>query len=153
MVSLKFVVDIMLGKLTKWLRVMGYDARYQSFYKDGALEAFMARGRILLTRHHQRARLPGHGILLHTHRVGEQLAELTERVHLKPDPALLFSRCIRCNTPLEDASRETALEMVPEYVFYHHPGQIRFCPACERYYWPGSHRVRMADQLRGWGFL
>ncbi|MDZ7699584.1 MAG: Mut7-C RNAse domain-containing protein [Deltaproteobacteria bacterium] len=147
------MVDIMLGKLAKWLRVMGHDARYRSFYKDGTLEVFMTRGRILLTRHHQRARLPGHSILLHKNRVDEQLAELSETVDLKSDPDLLFSRCIRCNTLLEDAPGETALEAVPEYIFYHHPGQIRFCPTCERYYWPGSHRMRMADQLRAWGFM
>lgn len=153
MVKLRFVVDIMLGKLAKWLRVMGYDVHYQPFYQEGALEALMGGGRILLTRHHYRAQLPGHSILLHTNRVGEQLDELVEEVDLKPDPDLLFSRCIRCNTFLEDVSGEPALEAVPEYVFYHHQGQIRFCPTCGRHYWPGSHRQRMKRQLREWGFL
>jgi uncharacterized protein with PIN domain len=30
---------------------------------------------------------------------------------------------------------------------------IRFCPSCGRYFWPGSHRIRMEKQLNGWGFV
>lgn len=148
---MKFVVDIMLGKLAKWLRVMGYDTVYQPAYPRGALQGFMAEGRILLTRHHQRAQLPGESVLLYKNRVGEQLGELGEKIDLAPNRADLFSRCIRCNTLLRDAPEARALEAVPEYIFHNCPGRIRFCPTCHRHYWPGSHRMRMETQLREWG--
>ncbi|MFP3912764.1 MAG: Mut7-C RNAse domain-containing protein [Desulfobacteraceae bacterium] len=150
---MNFVADIMLGKLAKWLRVMGYDTIYQSLYGAGDLERFMNRGRILLTRHRERAKLPGQSILLHKNRVGEQLAELRRQVDLPPDPALRFSRCLRCNTLLREAPDAAAREAVPEYVYYQNPGKIRFCPTCERHYWPGSHRIRMEAQLREWGLI
>lgn len=152
-VKVKFVADTMLGKLAKWLRVMGYDTVYQSFYGPGALEDFMKAGRILLTRHHLRAELPGQSLLLHQNRVGEQLAELRRQVDLSPDPALRFTRCLRCNTPLVDAPQAMAQEEVPEYIYYQNPGKIRFCPTCRRHYWPGSHRAGMEKQLQKWGLV
>ena len=84
--------------------------------------------------------------------VGDQLIQLKKALSLEPPHENWFRRCIRCNVPLMKAPGRTARDNVPEYVFYENMENIRFCPSCGRYFWPGSHRTRMARQLEQWGF-
>jgi hypothetical protein len=148
----RFIADAMLGRLAKWLRVMGYDALYRQCRDPEGINQLVAEGRILLSR--RRGILERHetAVLLTADRVGGQLLELKHRLHLSPDPVDWFTRCIRCNRPLEMVSRERAREGVPDYVFQQAGPDIRFCPSCERFFWPGSHRERMLRQLETWGF-
>ncbi len=149
---MKFVVDSMLGRLATWLRVLGYDTHYQSFYRDGELAGLMREDRRLVTRDRSRWRRSSKVVFLDSDRVGEQLGELFARLRLHPDPSIWFTRCLRCNALLEAAAGEEAMEKVPEYVFYESRGKIKVCRSCGRYYWPGSHRNRMLKQLTVWGF-
>jgi uncharacterized protein with PIN domain len=80
------------------------------------------------------------------------LIELRKRVDLGTDRTHRFSRCLICNTSLERPSEDEARSNVPEYVFYRHIKEIKFCPFCNRYFWPGTHRMRMSRQLETWGF-
>jgi len=149
----QFVADAMLGKLAKWLRVLGYDTYYQPGYTPEILASLVGEGRVLLTRHRKRAEQSGHmGVLIHSNHVGEQLSELARALNLKPDPSAWFSRCLVCNVPLSASSEADAREKVPDYIFHQNVNQIRFCPTCGRHYWPGSHRSRMEAQLKRWGF-
>ena len=149
---MKFVADSMVGRLAKWLRVLGYDTHYQACYPPDVMETLLREGRILLTRHRKKAeKLGDTAVLIHGNRVREQLPELIRELHIEPDRLDWFSRCLRCNTPLKQARQDDAREEIPEYVFYQNMAQIRFCPSCNRYFWPGSHRARMENQLKGWG--
>jgi len=148
---LKFVVDSMLGKLAKWLRIMGIDTHYQSYYMEDAIARLIGEGRCLLSKHKPTVELYMNSVLISSDRVGEQLVEMKEKTHLPFDRAEWFSRCLICNVPLEDANMEEARDEVPEYVFHNVTG-IRYCPTCNRYFWPGSHRKRMVQQLQDWGF-
>ena len=150
--KLKFVADSMLGKLAKWLRVLGYDTHYQSYYGSGVIDQLVRDGRRLLTRHRERAGQYDNAVLLHGNNVGEQLTELRKRVHLATDRANWFARCLICNTPLETTREDEARSNVPEYVFYRYIKKIKFCPSCGRYFWAGTHRKRMTRQLEAWGF-
>jgi uncharacterized protein with PIN domain len=53
---------------------------------------------------------------------------------------------------LQTAAVGEAREGIPEYVYYQGLTKIRTCPSCGRYFWPGSHRERMIEQLTTWGF-
>ncbi len=151
---MKFVADSMLGKLAKWLRVLGYDTLYQSFYRPGAIVQLLKEDRCLLSRHEGAARQHKNTVLLHAHRVGAQLDELRDKIKdVATDQSSWFSRCLVCNTLLTEAPPEEARDNVPEYVFYNNLSGIRSCPSCRRYYWPGSHRKRMVKQLEEWGFI
>ena len=153
MEDMRFVADSMLGRLAKWLRVLGYDTHYQTSYPPEVMDALVGEGRLLLTRHRKRAeRLGRQAAWVHGNHVGEQLMGLTRTLHLEPLPSACFSRCLICNTLLGQAYESEAREKVPEYVFHQNVNQILFCPSCGRYFWPGSHRSRMAAQLRKWGF-
>ncbi|HBF43785.1 MAG TPA: hypothetical protein DDW42_09215 [Desulfobacteraceae bacterium] len=149
---MRFVVDTMLGKLAKWLRVMGYDTIYQGFYRPHEIAKFVKEGRILLSRHRKTTEKYTNTVLIHHNHVGEQLSELEMCVQLRPDRSNLFTRCLICNSILKEAQADKAVENVPEYVFYQNTTGIRFCPSCGRHFWPGTHRKNMEKQLEDWGF-
>jgi uncharacterized protein with PIN domain len=150
--TVRFVTDSMLGKLAKWLRILGYDTHYQTRYTPGTLSALVKEGRILLSRHQGTVdQYPG-SICIQPNLVGDQLAQLKKEAFFSQGRATWFSRCLICNTLLADAPVDEAREHVPEYVFHENINDIRYCPACKKYYWPGSHRKRMLTQLEKWGF-
>jgi len=148
-----FVTDSMLGKLARWLRALGYDTHYESHWEPGIIDRHVKEGRRLITRQKMRAEEFRDSLLVNSDHVGEQLTELKWMVPLSPDRSDLFSRCLLCNAPLRSIKVEEARDNLPEYVFYQNMGGIRFCPSCGRYYWPGTHRTRMARQLEDWGFM
>ncbi|RJR20306.1 MAG: hypothetical protein C4582_09370 [Desulfobacteraceae bacterium] len=149
---MRFVVDSMLGKLARWLRVMGHDAQYRTFYETGELGVLASKGLIVLSRD---KKLLAEGIpfiLIHSDKVGEQLLEVNREVDLRGFRELRFSRCLECNVCLEDADPEDSEEALPEYINLTMKGKVRRCPACRRLFWPGSHRKNMEEQLKVWGF-
>ncbi|MFH1630225.1 MAG: Mut7-C RNAse domain-containing protein [Pseudomonadota bacterium] len=151
--EVRFVADSMVGKLAKWLRVLGYDTYYQPCYPPDVIDMLLREGRILLTRHRKRAeRLGNLAVLVRGNHVSEQLTGLTRELHIEPARSAWFSRCLVCNTLLMDAREGDVRERIPEYVFYQNVTRIRVCPSCGRHFWPGSHSVRMETQLKKWGF-
>jgi hypothetical protein len=147
----RFVAEPMLGKLAKWLRMIGYDVLYQRSYREEDLIRFTAQGRRLLSRRTEaQAHHPG-VILIRSDHVGEQLKELRNLGCLKLDRSKFFTRCLRCNVPLREADLESARSSLPDYVWHENLSGIRCCPECGRFFWPGTHRDRMLRQLAGWG--
>ena len=150
--TLKFLLDAMLGRLNKWLRVLGYDAICRRLPDQDLIFPHFEDGRILLTRHRKRSQRSDRVLFLRENHVGDQLAELRNKIAIEPDRSQWFSRCLLCNTPLIDAPEEMIKENVPDYVYRENSLKIRFCRSCGRCYWPGTHRNRMEKQLREWGF-
>jgi len=150
---MRFVADIMLGRLAKWLRVLGFDTHYQSFDPIHPVDEMAHGGRVPLTRQKELISLLEGAIFVRHDGVGDQLEQLKKTLPLETCHACWFSRCIRCNVPLMAAPEEAARDNVPEYVFYENMKNIRCCPICNRYFWPGSHRKRMEKQLNDWGFV
>lgn len=149
--EIKFIADSMLGRLARWLRVLGYDTLYQPFYKQGVIGASVREGRKLLSRHRPTVNQYANSMLIRSDRVKDQLYEMKNAGTIISERSKWFSRCLLCNVPLEEADGMDARENVPEYVFYQSASGIRFCPSCRRYFWPGSHRERMVRQLEDWG--
>ena len=153
MENVRFVADSMVGKLAKWLRVLGYDTHYQPHYSPEAIDAFVREGRLLLTRHKRRAeRVSNAAVLIRCNGIREQLMELKRDLHLEPARSIWFSRCLICNAILRQAREGVAGAKIPEYVLYQNRTNISCCPLCGRHFWPGSHRARMEKQLKEWGF-
>ena len=141
----------MLGRLAKWLRVMGFDIHYQSYYKRLQIEQYVREGRLLLSRHRKTIELYSGAVFIESDHVRDQIFELKKGGYLKPDSRAWFTRCLSCNLPLEKIDPTSARENVPEYIFYENPKGIRRCPSCKRYFWPGTHRKKMVRQLTEWG--
>lgn len=148
----RFLTDTMLGRLTKWLRAMGYDTLYQSRRAIGMTRESLGEGRVILSRDLRILKRYPAALPIRSDLVGDQLLEVREAGYLGVDRPLWFSRCLICNVPLRGAAGGEARENVPEHVFYENASRINYCPSCRRYYWPGSHRQNMIDQLHQWGF-
>ena len=151
--EIKYIADSTLGKLAKWLRVMGFDTHYQPFYRQDVFERFVNDGYLLLSRQKSIADKYPHSLLIRSDNVHGQLEEVKRQGFLVEDRSILFTRCLRCNTLLEDASIEDARESIPEYIFHQNITQLKTCRSCGRYFWPGNHRNNMISLLNKWGFF
>jgi uncharacterized protein with PIN domain len=145
---IKFLADSMVGKLARWLRILGYDTLYyREIDNNRLLQLARVEGRRLITRD---ARLIGRrpGLshtLIRDDRPAQQLRQIVRELHLSPSAGLL-TRCVECNEVLEPIDKERARSCVPPYVFR---TQERFfrCPICERFYWKGTHEERIRMRL------
>lgn len=145
----RFIVDAMLGRLARWLRVLGYDAAYEAEIEDAELvRRALREGRIILTRDRslpQEWRMES-CLVVEGERPLHQVRQVVEIFDLRWEDRL-FSRCTVCNARLESASRHEVAGRVPPYVWEHHEAFAR-CPSCGRIYWKGSHVHRMRRRLR-----
>ena len=147
-----FVADTMLGNLAKYLRIMGYDTFYQTSYPDQKLSDLVKDGRIFLTRNKATATQYVNSVFIDHDHVKDQLKAVDNSLTLTRNRKEWFSRCIVCNSPLSKAELEVARQNVPDFVFLTYHERIVFCPMCKRFYWPGTHRERMAERLKDWGY-
>lgn len=137
--STAFLADAMLGRLAKWLRLLGFDTLYAGRRSDHQLAALArAEGRILLTRDREMTRRRGIRCLyVDSQLLEEQLAQVIADLGLSL-PHSGGARCPQCNEPLAAISRTEARPCVPAYVWKTH-SLFHRCPACHKVYWPGSH--------------
>ena len=151
--SAKLIADAMLGGLARWLRVLGVDVAHDPHWDDAELvEIAVAEGRTILTRDRRlvlRRRARPH-LLIRSGDLGEQLAQVFAELGLRPDPAALLGRCLRCNLPLAPLAAADAAPRVPEFV-RRTQREFRECPGCRRVYWPATHVRRMRERLAALG--
>ena len=144
---LRLLADGMLGRLAKWLRLLGYDTAYDNTATDPELaRRARAEGRVLLTRNHQLSARRGlRTLLIQSEVLEEQVREV--RDGLGPPPLPPLSRCAVCNGVLEPISPAGVADRVPPYVLKTRT-KFRRCPGCGRVYWPGSHLRAMHSQMK-----
>ncbi len=141
----KLLVDAMLGRLAKWLRLLGYDAEY---WRDGSDEALIAHaqveGRLIVTRDGPLAGRRGvQALRIHAEDLDGQLAEVRAALGGMPQP---FTRCPECNGALAPLPHAAARDLVPPYV-WHTQQEFRRCERCSRVYWKGSHWPALQERL------
>jgi uncharacterized protein with PIN domain len=147
-----FFADAMLGRLARWLRMLGYDTAYDKVIADESLiSRVLTEQRWLLTRDSylvQRKVLRGRHTLIVSDHLQEQLQQLQSDLHIKLDLSdTTASRCAACNSILIVIPHEKATSTVPAYVARLHPRFVQ-CPNCERVYWPGTHWTHMLARLQ-----
>lgn len=140
---MKFIADGMLGKLTRWLRMLGQDVTYSTQFEDAKLIAIAEQEhRILLTRDselNQRAIAKGVDTFYVEGRTGvEKLAELAERFGLPLEIDLTCSRCPRCNAEIRLTPKETLEGKVEKNTLIYYD-EFWKCSKCGRIYWQGAH--------------
>ena len=137
---MKFIVTHELGRLAKWLRILGYDTVY--FEKDdkSRLVILSLRDeRIILTRDSKMSRFTGTRMLrIDTDDVEKQLEQVIKKLDLKIEKTRTFLRCVDCNEELLDIEKEKVKNKVPPFVFKTQE-EFRTCPSCEKIFWRGTH--------------
>jgi uncharacterized protein with PIN domain len=153
--EIKFIVDNNVGKLARWLRLMGYDTLLLEQKDDNQMiQRTLSENRVVLTKDAQfmKRRLVTNGILKAIHikqddpklQVQEVVRTLNLNYHFKP-----FSLCLECNRMLTPRSKEEVQNLVPTHVLEIQT-QYTECPACHRIYWPGTHWRDMVKKLQDW---
>jgi len=151
--EIKFVADNNVGKLARWLRLMGYDTLLFKQKDDKQMiSTALNENRVILTKDAQfmRRRLVTNGtlkvILIKQDAPGVQIQGVAKALNLDYHFAP-FSLCLECNQTLRPRSREEVQNLVPPRVFETQT-QYMECPTCRRIYWQGTHWQTMCKKLR-----
>lgn len=150
---MKFIADCMVGKLARWLRILGFDVAYFSKIEDENLIRLATRERrTILTRDHElikkairKKSLKQRTLLIESERWEEQVEQVLDHFKLrkKIDPN---SRCLECNEKLKFLPKSRAKNLVPPFVF-ERAESFALCPACGRVFWKGTHFRDMEKKL------
>jgi len=145
--EITFAADRMLGRLAKWLRVLGYDVIYGPHLTGyGLIRAARAEGRLILTRDRRlKQKQPPEFIFIESDQYCDQLRQVVRacRLEIASKP---FTRCLGCNSLLQIRPKETVKQLVPVYVFDTQEN-FSWCSQCRRVYWSATHRQKMVEEL------
>lgn len=148
----KFIADQNVGKLAKWLRMMGYDTTVFGGEDDSRLVRMaMNEGRVILTRdtHIMRRRVAKNG-QLKVIQIASDKPELQVQQVVKAFGLghffQAFTICLECNQPLQPRNKQEVQGRVPSYVFQTQSQYVE-CPSCHRIYWRGTHWAAMTKKL------
>jgi uncharacterized protein with PIN domain len=142
----KFIADVMLGKLSKLLRILGFDTLYyRDKGHDKLLELAVKENRQILTR---KTSLRNHKdiknqlLFIKENDPVKQLREVIRHYNLKIQPQNVFALCLICNQKLKEISTELVKGRVPDYVANTQKA-FSTCPHCKRIFWKGTHYENM----------
>ncbi len=146
---IRFITDVHLGKLARYLRMLGFDTLYDSELDDEMIIALgVEQERIILTRDLgilKNGRVL-HGYFIRSSNPKLQLREIVRRYGLK-DKIKPFSLCMECNESLQVVEKELiATKLLPETAAVFN--EFFQCPKCQKIYWEGSHHEKMSQFIR-----
>lgn len=145
--EVRFIADAMLGRLARWLRLLGFDTLYYPDIRDGdLLKIALREGRCILTRDSHFLKMKGRAVLFFVHS-NEPMAQVKEVLEPLAVKRVLLSRCARCNGILcEVEARDAVRDRVPEHVFLSRTHFLK-CQVCDSLYWEGTHLKRFREML------
>lgn len=149
-----FLADRMVGKLARWLRLLGYDTAYlPQLSPEGVMREARRQGRIILTRDSRIVRRKDAPpfLFIESDRFREQLRQVVEALRLDPVRHLL-TRCSECNERLQPITKDDVRDRVPEYV-WRTQEEFRGCSGCRRLYWGATHKERILEEVRRLGLV
>jgi len=149
---LRFLADGMLGRLTRWLRMLGQDVEYASSIPDKTLiQKAKKANRVLLTRVlqlFQRAVARGaEAFLMESINGAENLANLAGRFRFKLEINMKASRCPKCNSKIRSVRKDSVIDRITESTATHY-NEFWECMKCKQIYWQGAHWTRITETLR-----
>jgi len=145
---MKFILTRELGRLSKWLRILGYDTIYFTEENKSRLVIYALReDRIILTRNRRISPKGVRVLQIKNDSVREQISQVIKELNLSLDEDSMFSRCIICNEHLFEISKDKVKDKIPEYVFKTNEDFFT-CPNCQRIYWQGTHWGNVKSTLK-----
>jgi uncharacterized protein with PIN domain len=152
---IKFFCDDNLGKLTKWLRTLGYDTLFRLTIEDGELISVALReNRIILSRDTKlsRFKIKDKYLLIRSEKPLKQVKQVVDHFKLEVKGNLLFSRCLVCNQVLQKVEKAKIKDRLYPYV-YRTQENFVYCSVCDRIYWAATHVERMTKKLNEVGII
>jgi uncharacterized protein with PIN domain len=150
----RFLADRMVGRLGRWLRILGYDTiSLPQLSPIGLLREGRKQGRIILTRDTRLLRRKDTPplVFIASDHFREQLRQVIDTLQLDP-LRKIFTRCAECNQLLEDVAKEDVCGSVPAYV-WQTQNEFRRCPECRRLYWGATHKEHVLQELQRLGVI
>jgi uncharacterized protein len=145
----RFIADGHLGKLARDLRLLGLDVLYHPVAEDRQLlNVATAEKRALLTRDRRLLMhaIVRHGYYLRSQQAFDQTIEVLRRFDLSSALAP-FTRCLRCNAPLEQVQKAQVIEQLEPLTRIYYE-QFRRCSGCGQVYWAGSHFDKLQSRIK-----
>ncbi|UCD54672.1 MAG: Mut7-C RNAse domain-containing protein [Candidatus Omnitrophota bacterium] len=146
---MKFILTKELGRLARWLRILGYDAIY--YDKDDRSRLVMTAlrdKRVILTRSSRMSKFTGIRMLCITEDdVEKQLAQVVKELDLNIEEDKTFLRCVDCNESLAVIKKNEVKDKVPPYVFETQK-EFKTCPVCNKIFWKGTHWQLVKEFLK-----
>jgi len=146
----KFITDASLGRLAKWLRILGYDTVvFPNQAGREMLRKAATEGRIVLTRRKDMTerQYSGHLFLIMNIKVGNQLNDVINKYSLKINRQKMFGICLTCNKNLYPIAREAVRYLVPPFVL-ENCNHYNQCPLCQKIYWTGTHQRNALEFIK-----
>ncbi len=144
---MKFILTKELGRLSRWLRILGFDTIY---YRGDTLGTLIIQAlrdnRTIITRRKDIKHLQKCTVVVDSNKLYAQLQEVKDKLSLKIDKEKMFTRCTLCNRELKEVEKEKVKKLIPEYV-YQHQKLFRYCSACNKVYWAGSHWGNVSEVI------
>ena len=142
----------MLGKLTRWLRLLGHDIKYFNSLEDTQLiKIAKEENRTLLTRDlelfQQAMTKDVNTFVVEGETEAEKLANLAKQFELNLKIDVNVSRCPKCNTKIRYVSKDLLIDRIPKGTFSNYD-KFWECPSCGQTYWQGAHWKRIGNTLR-----
>lgn len=145
----RFILDAHLGKLAKYLRMLGFDSLYRNDFDDEDIIELAAReNRIILTRDKPllKSKRITHGYYIRTTDTHQQIREVVQKFDLYSQ-FKSFTRCMTCNTELVPKKKQEIMHIIQPDTLQNF-NEFFFCPTCRKVYWKGSHFKRMESFIR-----
>jgi len=137
---IKFILDVHLGKLARYLRLLGFDSLYDNGYKDDEIAELSNKdNRIILTRDKgllQRKNVK-RGYWIRSLKIENQIKEVVKRFDLynKIKP---FKRCMICNGNIKEIKKDMLQYKIDKYIFNNY-NCFYICLSCNKIFWKGNH--------------
>ena len=145
---MKFIADAMLGRLAKWLRLLGFDVLYYTDIEDReVIKISREQDRTILTRDTRmlQCRDVRDAVFIRSDHISEQLLDMKDMLALHDSDR--GERCVACNGNLHTVSdRGEVQDLVPDYVYYNF-GSFMRCNGCGKVYWEGSHYKKIRERI------
>jgi uncharacterized protein with PIN domain len=146
----RFIADVMVGRLARWLRILGFDVLYSNRYTDqDILQIAGAEERTILTRDTSLAAQidPRQVVFIADDNYRAQVSQVLRTQGLSDFQ--IFSRCPECNARLVKTDKESVFERIPPYIYLTQE-EFSVCPSCQRVYWHGTHAENMGRKVKQW---
>ena len=146
--SVTFAVENTLGKLAKWLRILGFDTIFDRGICGREFFRSASPDRVLLTRtrkvkkRYRSERL----LMIQANEPRQQLLEVIRSLDIRPEDVRPFTRCVACNQLIVSVEKSRVRDSVPDFVYENHD-RFRQCPRCHKVFWSGSHASRVTQRI------